>query len=231
MRWLLTVLLAASLVWGMSWARWAVSAVPAALWPQTHGLAVAGGLSGGRSLPPRSTDAVSHSAVMGALGRQYLHPSLVATLADSFADERSAMAVRRGRKSSRWRVAEAGWRAGGWFPPHLTHQAGLSVDIVTPLTTGRLPSWPQLQFGYGVELDESGILDSRSVDFERLARLFDAICTAAPAHGLVARRFVVWEPWHGKIRGRMRSGCRRRLADASLPHDDHVHVTFTRSEL
>lgn len=226
----MTALLGVALVWGVAWARWAVSVVPATLWSRTHGMGVAGGLSGARSIPPRTTDAVSHSVVLGALGRQYLHPSLVATLADSFADERSAMAVRRGRKASRWRIAEAGWRTGGWFPPHLTHQTGLSVDIVTPLSTGRIPSWPHLQLGYGVDLDEAGILESRGVDFERLARLFDALCTAAPDHGLVARRFVVWEPWHGKIRGRMRSGCRRRLVNASLRHDDHVHVTFTRSE-
>jgi len=229
-RWLLTAAAAVLLVAGVAWARVGLSLLPAALWGQSHGLAVAGGLSGGAAFPPGSDDSRTQSYALAAVGRQYVHPSLAQSLAGAFAEERSALARRRGMSMTRWRVAETGWRTGGWFPPHLTHQSGLSVDIVTPLTTSRLPSSPASQLGYGVQLDPAGIYEGRSVDFERLAKLFDALCTQAPKHGLVARRFVVWEPWQGRIRGRMRSGCRTRLADASLPHDDHVHVTFTASQ-
>ncbi len=216
------------LVVAIAWGRWAFSAVPGALWGgRSHGMAVAGGLTGGRSLAPFGPDWRTFSHVDAALGRQYVHPALAVVLGEAFAEERAAVAARRGADVARWRVAETGWRAGGWFPPHLTNQDGLSVDIVTPLTTSRLPSWPHQALGYDLDLEAAGLFEGRSVDFERLARLFDALCTAAPRQGLVARRFVVWEPWHGRIRGRMRSGCRSRLAEASLRHDDHVHVTFT----
>ena len=227
-RWLATVALGVGLVVVLAWGRWAFSLAPSTLWPANHGMAVSGGLSGARSLAPLGPDGRTHAHVLAALGRQYAHPAVYALLNEAFAEERAALAQRRGHGVSRWRVAEVGWRAGGWFPPHLTHQDGLAVDVMTPLTTGRLPSWPHQQLGYGIDLDEAGIHEGRSVDFERLAKMFDAVCTGAGRHGLIARQFIVWKPWHGKIRGRMRSSCRSALTEARLPHDDHVHITFTR---
>jgi penicillin-insensitive murein DD-endopeptidase len=225
-RWLAAAALALSLVQAVAWGRWAASLPASALGSRSHGLSMAGGLSLGESMAPLGVDHRTFSTVDAALGRQYLHSDLADTLAAAFAEERKA-SLAKGRNASRWRVAETGWRGGGWFSPHLTHQAGLSVDIVTPLTEGRLPSWPWQELGYALDLDEEGGFGERTAEFDRLARLFDALCRQAPKHGLVARAFIVWGPWHPAIRGRMRSTCRSSLINAALPHDDHVHVTFT----
>ena len=223
-RWLAAVALALLLVQAVGWGRWGVSA----LGPdsRSHGLAVAGGLSFGRSLAPVGAHHRTFSSVDAALGRQVVHGDVAKTLVAAFATEREG-SLARGRWAPRWRVGETGWRGGGWFSPHLTHQDGLSVDLMTPLDAGRLPSWPWQELGYGLELDADGGFGARGVEFDRLARLFDALCREAPKHGLVARAFIVWEPWHPAIRGRMRTTCRRALINAALPHDDHVHVTFT----
>lgn len=223
-RWLVAVGLGLLLVQAVAWGRWASSApLPDS---RSHGLAVAGGLSFGRSLAPMGADHRTFSTLDAALGRQYAHGDVADTLASAFAEEREASAA-RDRHAPRWRVAETGWRGGGWFSPHLTHQDGLSVDIITPLNAGRLPSWPWQELGYGLDLDQDGGFGEREAEFDRLARLFDALCRQAPKHGLVTRAIIVWEPWHPRIRGRMRSTCRRALINAALPHDDHVHVTFT----
>ncbi len=223
-RWLAAAGLALVLVQGVAWGRWALS--PPILDSRSHGLAVAGGVSFARSLAPFGADHQTHSTADAALGRQYLHSDVVDTLQAAFAEERAG-SLGRGRHAPRWRVAETGWRGGGWFSPHLTHQDGLSVDIVTPLQAGRLPSWPWQELGYGLELDPVGAFGEQAVEFDRLARLFDGLCRQAPKHGLVTRALIVWGPWHPAIRGRMRSTCRNTLIDAPLPHDDHVHVTFT----
>jgi len=230
LRFALTVAVGLALVVGLAWGRWAVSLAPERLWGAHNlGLTAAGGLVGGRSLAPWGPDLRTHSHLLGAVGRQYLHPDLARLLAVAAAEERSAMAKRRDAPVSAWRVAETGWRSGGWFPPHLTHQDGLAVDVMTPLVEGRLPSGPGTLLGYAVDLGEDGSFGETRADVERLARFFDALCTNAGEHGLVVRRLTVWAPWQGAIRGRMRSTCRRNLADAALPHDDHVHVLVTRS--
>lgn len=229
-RFALTVVLGLALVVAIGWARWASSLAPERLLGSHNlGITAAGGLVGGRSIAPLGADLRSHSHLLAAVGRQYVHPDLARLLVAAASEEREAMGARRDADVSAWRVAETGWRTGGWFPPHLTHQDGLAVDVMTPLLAGRVPSGVPRQLGYGVDLGEDGSFAGTRADVERLARFFDALCTNAGEHGLVVRRLTVWGPWHGAIRGRMRSTCRGNLADAALPHDDHVHVLVTRS--
>lgn len=231
LRWLATLVLGVALVHGVAWGRWAVSFATDP-WARNHGLAVSGGLSGGRSLAPAGSDHRTASPLLAAAGRQYVHPDVAALLDEAFAAERENHARRAGVPGSSWRVAETGWRPGGWFPPHLTHQDGLSVDVVTPLTDGRIPTGLLSGFGYAVEFTPDGLVvgGEGTADLHRLARFFDAVCRSAPSHGLAVRQLIVWGPWHGVLRGKMRSTCRSALVDAALPHDDHVHLTLTRSD-
>lgn len=195
-RWLAAAGLALLLVQAVAWGR---SALPGArlVGSRSHGIAIAGGLSFGQSLAPQGPD---HrvSVVTAALGRAYVHGDVAQTLRAALAEEREASAA-RDLPAPRWQLGEAGWRTGGWFPPHLTHQDGLAIDLVVPA--------------------EAGV--------DRTARVLDALCRQAPKHGLVARAFFVPEADQGAIRGRMRTTCRRAMLDVVMPFDGQIHVTFT----
>jgi len=195
-RWLAAAGLALLLVQAVAWGRWALSVPGSALASTSHGYAVAGGLSLGRSLAPVG----SHhrvSATAAALGRQYVHGDLGELLVVAMGEER-ASSEGQGRSTDAWRIAETGWRAGGWFPPHLLHHDGLSVDLRMPDADG--PA--------------------------RLARLFDAFCRQGPTRGLLPRILLVEPAIRGQVRGNMRSTCRQALIDWPVLYAGQVHVTF-----
>ena len=93
-----------------------------------------------RSLPPHGKGYRTYSYLGSALGRQYAHHKVIATLEDAFTDPHDAT-------GQTFDVAVE--VHGGKFLPHFTHREGMSVDIMTMkkgdkparLSTGPLSLW------------------------------------------------------------------------------------------
>lgn len=186
------------------------------------------------AMPPSGEGFATYSYLGAALGRQYVHRSVAETLRRGFA---RAAAQQPGRS---FQLAETGWRRGGRFRPHRTHQNGLSVDILMPARdeAGRpaqLSTWPWRLFGYGWEFDATGRSGSLHIDFESLATLLLALDAAAAENGLRIELIIVTPEYIPLLlatpSGRKLSSLSSRFMRhaAWVRHDEHVHVDFALS--
>jgi len=223
----LVVLFVLSIPFVTAWARHGVSYLGSA-WAQTFGESAHGTTIGARSLAPWGPGFRSYSIVGAAMGRQYTTP-------DVEKDLRQAAA--KNARHGPFYFAETGWRSGGLFLPHRTHQNGTSVDLLMPLKKGYRPArWLWLQFGYGVDYGHGRNRNGKrwqhsnahQIDFNRLKAFLKTLCrTKRVAYVYVHRRHK---------RHLSGSGCRLKNAFPNLkqtdfdPHDDHVHIQFRRKE-
>ena len=90
---------------------------------------------------------------------------------------------------------ETGWEIGGRFKPHKTHQNGLSVDFMVPVTddTGKsvpLPTGPFNKYGYGTEFDSQGRFENLSIDFDAMAAHIRSMHVEAGKAGIDIWRLI-----------------------------------------
>jgi penicillin-insensitive murein endopeptidase len=225
---LISVALLALLGVGLAWLRVVGnSAEPSRI----SGRSGQGRIDFAKVMPPSGDGYETYTYLGAALGRQYVHSAVFATLRQAFA---STAARQPGRL---FQLAETGWRRGGRIRPHRTHQTGTSVDILMPATdaAGRpaqLTTWPWKLFGYGWEFDEAGRSGTLRIDFETLAELLLALDAAGARNGLRIERIIVTPEYiplifatpSGPRLEALRGHFMRHAA--WVRHDEHVHVDF-----
>lgn len=208
---------------GIAWGRVLVAGdVPS----RSSGRPGRGSIAHAKPIPPWGAGFVTYSVLGSALGRQYVHDDVRATLVDAF----GALAE---RGAPRVVVGETGWPRGGRFRPHRTHQNGMSVDLFVPLAEGRVSCWAWNRLCYGLEFDERGAGAAGQVDFAGLATMLAEIERAARAHDLRLARTILAPEYvalvEASARGaelprRVRRSFMRR--PAWVRHDEHVHLDF-----
>jgi penicillin-insensitive murein endopeptidase len=164
------------------------------------------------------------------MGRQYVHGKVAETLS-------AALAARWKLEEGRIVViGETGFRNGGPFPPHKSHENGLSVDIMMPVRkSGKIsimPTHPWQKFGYSNEFDDNGRMGEYSIDFESLASLIVEIDKQAAERLIRIDRIIVAPEYvskllstkAGKNFGRLEKAIMRK--PAWIRHDEHVHLDF-----
>jgi len=130
---------------------------------------------------------------------------------------------------------ETGWPSGGRFKPHKTHQNGLSVDFMTPVTkAGRsvpLPVSLSNKLGYNIEFDASGHYKEFTIDFEAMANHLMELNRAASERNVKIWR-VIFDPKLQPFLFKATQGeYLRNLVQFSqkpawVRHDEHYHVDF-----
>ena len=163
-----------------------------------------------------------------------MHSAVRRTVLDAY----QALAI--SHPDVRWVYGETGWPKGGPFPPHRTHQNGLSVDFMVPVRNAigrseRLPTWPWYKFGYGLDFDATGAgrggARGLTIDFPAVAAHLAALADAAPRYGLAIdavifapelERELLRTPEAQGFRGRVPFWAR----EPWVRHDDHYHVNF-----
>lgn len=196
-----------------------------------------------RSLPPSGPGYHTYSMLGAALGRQYVRANTAAVLLDAVAGVHARLPDRE------LVIAETGWREGGPFWPHQSHQNGRCVDVHVPVFDDEgepagLSTAPWFLFGYYWHFDAAAELQgvaweggggccalglpwSRRVDFVALAALLEELERAARAHRGRLLRVILTPDYHRALRDVLRS---RAVAAALLSqeawvrHDEHVHV-------
>jgi penicillin-insensitive murein endopeptidase len=133
-------------------------------------------------------------------------------------------------------LGETGLKAGGRFPPHRTHQNGLSVDIFMPVRDSEsrhvlIPTAPWNKFGYSLEFDSRGAGEGLTLDFESLAELLVEVHRQAALHALAVERIIVAPEYVDRVLAAKAAGIRQldpllTRKPAWVRHDEHVHIDF-----
>ncbi len=191
-----------------------------------------GSMSNGKRVNFRGENYSTYSFPLYLLGRTFAHEKVRKTILDAYEIcEKSA-------PETKFILGEIGWKSGGRFLPHRTHQKGTSVDFMTPyLKYEKSYSTNHLfnLWGYQLEFNEKGETDKYQIDFEATAQHIYALKKAASQNGLVIQK-IIFDPV-----------LRRQLSKTSvwpkiknLPftrnrvawrHDDHYHVDFSKRKI
>jgi penicillin-insensitive murein endopeptidase len=131
---------------------------------------------------------------------------------------------------------ETGWAAGGRFRPHRTHQNGLSVDFMVPVTDAAgksvpLPTSASNKWGYNIEFDSKGRFGEYRIDFEALAEHLYQLHTAAKTHGSDISLVILDPPFLPGLfktaRGPyLEQNLQFMRGKSWWRHDEHYHVDF-----
>ena len=193
------------------------------------GTKAGGRLEHGKRLPTSGPNFRAYSRLGALLGRNSVHGDVRATILDAYAELARASDIT-------WIYGETGWPSGGRFPPHRSHQNGLSVDFMVPVrsTNGDvalLPTAPWRTFGYAIEFDSAGRSEDLRIDFPAIALHLEALDRSARRHGL-AIELVIFAP---ELRRRLVATDAGRRLERRMPwmtgtpwvrHDEHYHVDF-----
>ena len=141
-----------------------------------------GRLEAGCKLPASGANFTTYSRVLGIAGRTYVHCDVHGVLLDAY------RALEASHPDLVFVYGETGKRRGGPFPPHKTHQNGLSVDFMTPVVDGDgrsvpLPTSVFNRYGYDIDFTVDGRGEGMRVDFEAIAAHLAAIVSASEAAG------------------------------------------------
>jgi penicillin-insensitive murein DD-endopeptidase len=195
-----------------------------------YGTVSNGRLENGVALPSGGANFSSYSSLAATLGRTYVHSKVEAIVVATYA------ALQKTAPTKVFVYGETGWASGGRFRPHRTHQNGLSVDFMVPVTdrTGKsvpLPTGVRNKWGYNIEFDANAKFGEYSIDFEALAEHLYQLQAIAKAQGMEIG-LVILDPLflhklfatkHGPYLEQNLSFMRGK---SWWRHDEHYHIDF-----
>ncbi len=195
-----------------------------------YGTTSKGRLEGGVQLPGEGTNFVSYSGTAELLGRTYVHSKVRDIVVDAY---RRLETEQPGKV---FKYAETGFQEGGRFRPHKTHQNGLSVDFMVPVTDGsgasvHLSTHYFNKLGYSIEFDEKGRYDGYTIDYEAMAAHIVSLHKAAKKQGADLWR-VIFDPklqpylFNTRYGAYLRENIRFSRNRSWVRHDEHYHVDF-----
>lgn len=195
-----------------------------------YGTPEKGRLEGGVQLPSGGTNFQAYSWLGGQLRRTYVHSKVRDVVVSAY------KALEESAPEKIYVYGETGWPSGGRFRPHRTHQNGLSVDFMVPITdradkSTPLPCGVFNKFGYNIEFDSSGEYGDYKIDFEAMAEHLYQIHRAATAQRVEIRR-VIFDPGLQPFLFRTKRGpyLQQQMTFSKQPswvrHDEHYHIDF-----
>ena len=195
-----------------------------------YGTTSNGRLENGVQLPSAGDNFISYSSLAGIAGRTYVHSAVKGIILDAY----SALSASMPEKV--FKFAETGFRQGGEFRPHKTHQNGLSVDFMTPMISDagastHLPSHPLNKFGYDIELGPDGRYKNLRIDYDAMAAHIAELDRAAKKSGHKIWR-VIFDPelqpglFDTSYGNYLKENIRFSGKRSWVRHDEHYHVDF-----
>jgi len=194
-----------------------------------------GAVSDGRlekavSLPSKGANYSSYSSLAGPLGRTYLHSKVQEIVLATYA------ALEKTAPTKMFVYGETGWASGGRFRPHRTHQNGLSVDFMVPVTdrAGKpvpLPTSIGNKWGYNIEFDANAKFGEYTIDFGAMGEHLYQLHRVAKERGVGISLVILDPPFLAKLY-RTAHGA---YLEQNLPfmkgkswwrHDEHYHIDF-----
>jgi penicillin-insensitive murein endopeptidase len=194
------------------------------------GTTESGRLENGWQLPSSGENFEAYSLVGVAAGRNYVHSTINEIVVESYANLMKAV------PENRFVYGETGWKNGGKFKPHKTHQNGLSVDFFVPVLNEHgksvaLPTSPLNKFGYNIEFTSQGKYEEYKIDFDAMAYHLLELKKVADKHGVKIWR-VIFDNELQKLLFATKKGqqLKSQLTFSTkkpwVRHDEHYHVDF-----
>ena len=195
-----------------------------------YGTTSNGRLEDGVPLPGSGRNFVSYGIIPELVGRTYVHSKVRDVIVTAY------RILETEQSGKVFKYAETGARLGGKFPPHKTHQNGLSVDFMVPVLidsdrSAHLPTHALNRYGYDIEFDERGRFGEYRIDFEALGAHIVALHKAAEIHAVGIRR-VLFDPqlqpllYNTRYGDYIRRNIEIPLKRSWVRHDEHIHVDF-----
>ncbi len=195
-----------------------------------YGTTAKGRLENGIALPDSGKNFVSYGTLPQILGRTYVHNKVRDVVLESY---RMLEKVQPGKI---FKYAETGFKEGGAFKPHKTHQNGLSVDFMVPVLNAKgdsvhLPTHAFNKYGYEIEFDDKGQFDEYRIDYEALGAHMMTLHQAANSQGIKIWRILfdpVLQPflYASKYGTYIRDNISIPKKRSWVRHDEHYHVDF-----
>ncbi len=196
---------------------------------ECFGSTQSGSLKRGVALPESGPNFVSYSFLASNLGRTYVHSEVKSIMLQAY------KGLHRKTPSKVFKYAETGHKNGGQFKPHKTHQNGLSVDHMVPVTRNgksvHLPTNLSNKLGYAIEFSTDGIYKDYRIDFESLAALITEIHLETLNHGHEIRR-VIFDPkmtpylYRTSYGNYLKKNIQFSKKRSWVRHDEHIHIDF-----
>lgn len=189
-----------------------------------------GKLVNGVKLPNSGNNFVTYSYTAGMLGRTYVHSKVRTIFLTAYKNLETSM------PNKVFKYAETGFKNGGRFKPHKTHQNGLSIDFMTPVINSKgesvhLPTTPLNKLGYSIEFTGDGEFEDFTIDYEALAAHIVELDKAAKSMGLGLWR-VIFDPklqpklFETKYGAYLQEHIQFSKKRSWVRHDEHYHVDF-----
>ncbi|BFM09408.1 penicillin-insensitive murein endopeptidase [Halioxenophilus aromaticivorans] len=195
-----------------------------------YGTTASGRLIDGVALPESGDNFVGYSSLARTAGRTYVHSKVRDIVVAAY------KSLNKNLPGVVFKYAETGFKNGGQFTPHKTHQNGLSVDFMVPVRNAagesvHLPTNPMNKLGYDIEFDQDGRYQQFTIDYNALAAHIVALHKASKHSGYDVWR-VIFDPHlqpnlmqtaHGNYLAEHIQFSERR---SWVRHDEHYHVDF-----
>ncbi|QWF72586.1 penicillin-insensitive murein endopeptidase [Methylomonas paludis] len=148
-----------------------------------------GSLENGWQLPAIGKNYSANSDIGVIIGRNYVHSMVYKVVIYAYA-KLETQALSKG-----YVYGESGYKEGGKFRPHKTHQNGLSVDFVVPIVDSegisvKLPTSILNKFGYDIEFVGAGEYKGLKIDYDAMASHLWALKALAENNGVKIRRVI-----------------------------------------
>lgn len=195
-----------------------------------YGTLVKGKIENAWQLPSSGGNFTAYSLIGVTAGRNYVHSAIYAVVLDAYKD------VQQHYPQFKFVYGETGWKNGGRFRPHKTHQNGLSVDFFVPVKddTGKsvpLPTTPFNKFGYAIEFDSQGKYKNYTINYEAMAAHLLALKKAADQRSVKINHVI----FDNELQKQLFQTTKGKELQAQLTfskkkpwvrHDEHYHVDF-----
>ena len=195
-----------------------------------YGTTKNGKLEHGVKLPLNGKNFTVYGNVPALTGRTYVHSTVKKIVVDAYKSLESEL------PDKVFKYAETGFVNGGRFKPHKTHQNGLSIDFMVPVTdthgkSTHFPTNALNRYGYDVEFDRHGVYKNYTIDFDALAAHIVALHKATKIYGVDLQRVIfapelqpkLYATQYGKyIKQHIYIPKKRSW----VRHDEHYHVDF-----
>jgi len=195
-----------------------------------YGTTKKGRLENAVKLPGSGNNFTSYGNIPVLIGRTYVHSKVKKVVVESYNDLAQQM------PNIIFKYAETGLEQGGRFTPHKTHQNGLSIDFMVPVTDKNNKSVyfstnALNKYGYNIDFNTKGENEKYLIDFDSLAAHIVALNKAAINNNISIWR-VIFAPdlqdklYATKYGAYLKKNIKIPTKKSWVRHDEHFHVDF-----